>query len=151
MVWKNTFSSLRLYDLFWFLETQATESHLPLKQASSSSTSTSAMLAGGPFRLLSNSLTGRGSVLRMVPGGTQGTKTMTKHREHKMDFHDKWDLHSPVLKEKTKTFHTQPRTVPVAIIVTSFWWARLMNLLVQASVQVFPSRGITSDKQQWIA
>lgn len=51
------------------------KSHPSLKQASPSLTSSSAMLASGPLRLLSNSLTGRGPVFA---GGIQGTKMVAQ-------------------------------------------------------------------------
>lgn len=41
--------------------------------------------------------------------------------------------------------------IPVTKMRTSFWYVKAMNLLVQASLQVFPSKGITSAKQQGVA
>lgn len=114
--------------------------NLSLKQASSSLTSSSAMLVSGSFTSPWNSVTGRGPDVGPRPGRSIQT---TKDDINGFFF--------CLLCLQWNLCFTLQLTVPVAIIVTSFWLARLMNLLVHASVQDSPSTGITSDKQQWIA
>lgn len=113
-------------------------SHPSLKQASPSLTSSSDMLASGPFRPLSNIFTGRGSGLRWLPGGNKDcTKTQSTIKSRACF--------------SVKTYSIVHRPEGSATIVTSFWSAKLMNLLMQTSFQVSSSGGTTSDKQQWIA